>query len=647
MSTLIKLSESNAARRKLRVYVADSANAPVTGLAATLATDAMIRLGSSTSGTPTGSFTEVDSADEPGWYDYTFHADEAAAAGAGRLSYYDEAVGTLYYGLFQVVGFDPYEAFLLASGYTAPLDAAGVRTAVGLASANLDTQMGDIPTVSEFQARTIAAADYFDPATDIVAHVTLVDTVTTLTNTFGLSQADVRTAVGLASANLDTQLADVPTVAEFEARTILAAAYFDPAVDVVARVTLVDTTTALTNTFGLSQADIRTAVGLASANLDTQLADIPTVAEFNARTLAAADYFDPATDTVAHVTLVDTVTILSNHISDSAIRNAVGLAAANLDTQLGNVPTVAEFEARTLVSGSYFDPAADTVAHVTLVDTVTDLTNQSGSNPALIAEAVWDESRADALLNATAVLLGKLTGITSLAQWLRHMFRADASDATSLAEINSGGGGFSAASDSVQAIRDRGDAAWLTLNIGDGANAVTVTVLNDDDEPVENVSLRLTSAGVTAAGPVKTNSSGVAIFSVDDGTYLLAVTKSGYSHTPQSIVVDGEESVSVTMTGVIAVASSVSQCMAYLTTFDGQGNIQSDVDLTFVLAADDGEAGQSSTAEQFVATSDDNGLLQVELMRGATYRVQRGSGRPVTVVIPDAASYELPEVLGA
>ena len=37
---------------------------------------------------------------------------------------------------------------------------------------------------------------------------------------------------------------------------------------------------------------------LAAANLPTDIADIPTVAEFNARTIAAASYFDPAADTV-------------------------------------------------------------------------------------------------------------------------------------------------------------------------------------------------------------------------------------------------------------------------------------------------------------------------------------------------------------
>jgi len=48
----------------------------------------------------------------------------------------------------------------------------------------------------------------------------------------------------------------------------------------------------------LTQADIRTAVGLASANLDTQLGDIPTVTEFNARTKPTADYFDHTADQV-------------------------------------------------------------------------------------------------------------------------------------------------------------------------------------------------------------------------------------------------------------------------------------------------------------------------------------------------------------
>ena len=98
------------------------------------------------------------------------------------------------------------------------------------------------------------------------------------------------------NAEVDTALADYdgPTNAEMEARTLVAASYFDPAADTVARVTLVDTTTTNTDMRGtdsaatasalatlndLSQADVRTAVGLAAANLDSQLDDLPTNAE--------------------------------------------------------------------------------------------------------------------------------------------------------------------------------------------------------------------------------------------------------------------------------------------------------------------------------------------------------------------------------
>lgn len=49
---------------------------------------------------------------------------------------------------------------LPTDSYTAPLSAADTRTALGLASANLDTQLADIPTVTEFEARTLIASGY-------------------------------------------------------------------------------------------------------------------------------------------------------------------------------------------------------------------------------------------------------------------------------------------------------------------------------------------------------------------------------------------------------------------------------------------------------------------------------------------------------
>jgi hypothetical protein len=56
---------------------------------------------------------------------------------------------------------------LATAGYTAPLDAAGTRTAVGLASANLDTQLSTIDTVVD--------AILVDTGTDIPASLTTID----------------------------------------------------------------------------------------------------------------------------------------------------------------------------------------------------------------------------------------------------------------------------------------------------------------------------------------------------------------------------------------------------------------------------------------------------------------------------------------
>lgn len=92
---------------------------------------------------------------------------------------------------------------LAAANLPTDVAAASLRTALGLASANLDTQLGDIPTVAEFEARTLAAADYV-VTTDTIAGVT---TCTNLTNapTSGDLTATMKTSV-------NTEVVDALTV---------------------------------------------------------------------------------------------------------------------------------------------------------------------------------------------------------------------------------------------------------------------------------------------------------------------------------------------------------------------------------------------------------------------------------------------------
>jgi hypothetical protein len=199
------------------------------------------------------------------------------------------------------------------SGGGSGLDAAGVRAAVGLASANLDTQLGDIPTVSEFNARTQTTANYAT-STALGTTDSRVQTLTTRVGVPVVSVSDDLAAVKTDTGNLITRIpsalfAGITSLAQWlgliagkqtgntTARNELRATgagsgTFDEATDSVEA--LRDRgDAAWTTGSGLDAAGVRAAVGLASANLDTQLGDIPNNSEFEARTLPSASYAEP------------------------------------------------------------------------------------------------------------------------------------------------------------------------------------------------------------------------------------------------------------------------------------------------------------------------------------------------------------------
>jgi len=136
----------------------------------------------------------------------------------------------------------------------------------------------------------------------------------------------------------------------------------------------------------------------------------------------------------------------------AGVRSAVGLASANLDTQLSDLPTVAEFEARTLLAAAYFDPAVDPVT----VGTNNDKTGYSLAvtppTAAAVADAVWDEATSGHTTSGTyggqvvrstnSNVEVQITGSNHIAADV-HEFQADvltsaATDATFVAEVQSG-----------------------------------------------------------------------------------------------------------------------------------------------------------------------------------------------------------------
>jgi len=106
--------------------------------------------------------------------------------------------------------------------------------------------------------------------------------------------------------------------------------------------------------------------------------------------------YNPATNKVTGVLLTDTVTTLTGHTAQTADHTAA----------IADIPTVAEFDARTILSASYFDPAADTVALVTTTTNLT--TNNDKTGYALSAagvDAIWDETLAGHVTADTTGLL--------------------------------------------------------------------------------------------------------------------------------------------------------------------------------------------------------------------------------------------------
>ncbi len=118
------------------------------------------------------------------------------------------------------------------------------------------------------------------------------------------------------------------------------------------------------------------------------IGDLPTVAQLEARTLTSADYFNPATDTVATVTnLVNAVTlpsIPSNWIA------AAGLAADAVAEIQSGLLTSAGFAAALPANfGALGINASGHMSRVTLTDTTTANTDMRGTDGAATPETVW------------------------------------------------------------------------------------------------------------------------------------------------------------------------------------------------------------------------------------------------------------------
>lgn len=179
---------------------------------------------------------------------------------------------------------------------------------------------------------------------------------------------------------------------------------------------------------------------------------------------------------------------------------------------------------------------------------------------------------------------------------------------------------------------------------GNGANVVTVTVTGGGS-PLEGASVRLTKGGVSYV--LAADASGVATFTLDAGTYALAVSLAGWSYTSSNVVVDGVESVAVSMTQVgVPAPTEPDTCVCYTYTRTAAGAAAAGGAVTFRLTRVDGLFGSAYDAGEVTVTSGLDGLAQLSLPCGATAALKLGTGQWFGFCVPlEQASYMLPSVI--
>lgn len=178
--------------------------------------------------------------------------------------------------------------------------------------------------------------------------------------------ATIRGAVGLASANLDTQIDALPTAAENTTAVWAAGTRTLTGIDE-------DTTTLDLD------ATIRAAVGLGSANLDTQLGDLPTNAEL-ATALAAAD--DAVLAAVATVdTVVDAIKVTTDKLDDT-LEDSGGGAWIFTVAALAQAPSGTGASAQSIVEAMFQNDSGETAASAVAGSAVYEIVNNVGGGSA-------------------------------------------------------------------------------------------------------------------------------------------------------------------------------------------------------------------------------------------------------------------------
>jgi hypothetical protein len=179
--------------------------------------------------------------------------------------------------------------------------------------------------------------------------------------------------------------------------------------------------------------------------------------------------------------------------------------------------------------------------------------------------------------------------------------------------------------------------AGISAGSGTGARTVTITV-NDGTTVLQNATVRMTEGANTYTAT--TNVSGVAVFNLDDATYTVGVTKSGYSYAGTTLVVNGTETATYSMTVVsITPPSNPSLSAIVVLCLNAAGQPEASVAIDIrIVTVPSGSQNIAYKGSKQTATSNVNGIAQFEVVQGSVCEWKRGKADVWSSVTIDSDS---------
>lgn len=313
-----------------------------------------------------------------------------------------------------------------------------------------------------------------------------------------------------------------------------------------------------------------------------------------------------------------------NSECDTAISDAALATASALATVDGLVDTL--ISRLTAVRAGYLDNLSG--GAVALASTALSNAVWTAAKAAFIDAAISSVSAGDATSANQTTIINHLTSIKD----------------------NNAGADFDSSTDSLEAIRNRGDAAWVTGGGLSGSNAIIFTIQDGSGNNITEAAVEIwDSANTTFYEKQFTNSSGQVSSNIDDGTYTVRIHKGGYTFSNQTLVVSGAASETYTGTALIPTEpSSADSCRVYEYLKEGDGvTIPSTASgYAKIVSLPEDLSDSLHLGNEIEATYDsDTGLIYWDIVRGAEVQfIIYNYGVKTTKTVPDSATARLTDI---